>query len=69
MLSIINFNLKNKLDIDECSAGIHNCSNNCINNIGSYTCDCPIGEKLDVDGLTCIGKMIQVQNKAIINLK
>ena len=47
--------LKKKLDINECSAGIHDCSNKCINNIGGYKCDCPIGEKLNVDGLTCIG--------------
>ena len=53
-----------KLDIDECNDGVHNCTNKCINNIGSYTCDCPIGEQLDVDGLTCIGEMIKAQNKS-----
>nr|XP_036215004.1 fibrillin-1 isoform X2 [Bactrocera oleae] len=30
-------------DIDECANGIHECSHECFNNLGSYQCGCPLG--------------------------
>jgi len=43
------------LDIDECAAGIHNCTQNqqCINRPGFYDCECAIGYEL-LNG-TCEG--------------
>ena len=39
------------LDIDECTAGTHNCSTNtfCTNNVGSYNCTCNPGYYGDVE--------------------
>ena len=33
------------LDIDECSTGVHNCTQNqqCVNRPGDYECECVIG--------------------------
>uniref|UniRef100_A0A0K8V5N2 Fibrillin-2 n=1 Tax=Bactrocera latifrons TaxID=174628 RepID=A0A0K8V5N2_BACLA len=30
-------------DIDECANGMHECSHECFNNLGSYQCSCPLG--------------------------
>ncbi|XP_011207387.2 fibrillin-1 isoform X3 [Bactrocera dorsalis] len=30
-------------DIDECANGMHECSHECFNNLGSYQCGCPLG--------------------------
>ncbi|XP_028901941.2 fibrillin-1 [Zeugodacus cucurbitae] len=30
-------------DIDECANGLHECSHECFNNVGSYQCGCPVG--------------------------
>ncbi|XP_012157231.1 fibrillin-1 isoform X2 [Ceratitis capitata] len=30
-------------DIDECQTGVHECSHECFNNLGSYQCGCPVG--------------------------
>ena len=43
-------------DIDECTEGISQCNQLCINTIGSFTCDCISGFIIDVDGRTCDGK-------------
>ncbi|KAL0280085.1 UNVERIFIED_CONTAM: hypothetical protein PYX00_001479 [Menopon gallinae] len=40
-------------DVDECFENISNCSDSCINTIGSYRCDCPAGLELEADGRTC----------------
>ena len=45
-------NLK-KLDMDECTMGIHGCSDICINTIGSYLCQCHDDLTLSDDGMTC----------------
>ena len=45
-------------DIDECSEGISECSQLCINTIGSYSCSCQNGYQLDSDNHTCLGKII-----------
>ena len=43
------------LDIDECTTGTHNCTQNqrCINSPGFYVCECAIGYEL-ING-TCEG--------------
>ena len=43
-------------DVNECNDGNHNCSANatCINEMGSYTCDCKDG--FSGDGYVCIGR-------------
>lgn len=43
------------LDIDECDKNISNCTQNCVNTIGSYYCDCDNGYILGDDNRTCIG--------------
>ena len=45
-------------DIDECSSGVHNCAQNCTNTVGSYTCSCRSGYRLNNDGLRCDGQML-----------
>lgn len=48
-------------DVDECrELGADACFNGrCINNIGSYDCDCPPGSVLDHTGRVCIGKSLR----------
>ena len=45
------------LDIDECAKNNGDCSNGCINNVGSYICTCPKGFKLKLDEKTCEGNI------------
>ncbi|XP_033634858.1 uncharacterized protein LOC117296096 [Asterias rubens] len=40
-------------DRDECDEYLGWCQGTCTNNIGSYTCTCPKGTELDVDGWQC----------------
>ena len=48
----------NQLDIDECSAGLDNCSENanCTDTIGSFMCMCDVG--YSGDGIHCEGTHI-----------
>lgn len=50
-------------DIDECAEGTSGCSNFCVNDPGSFHCDCPLGFELGDDGLTCQGILIQFKAK------
>ena len=43
-------------DIDECSKGTHQCTQNCNNTIGSYICSCDDGFIIDIDRRTCDGE-------------
>ena len=40
-------------DIDECSTSGHGCEQICINDAGSYSCECGDGYSLDSNGKTC----------------
>ena len=50
----------NCADIDECTVGVSatetvDCGvGTCVNNDGSYSCDCPTGYELDANEITCI---------------
>lgn len=39
-------------DINECNRE-HNCTHYCVNTIGHYKCECPMGYDLAIDGRTC----------------
>lgn len=41
------------IDLNECSIGTHNCSQICINTMGSYRCACSRGHWLERDERTC----------------
>ena len=41
-------------DVDECSDGSHQCSQNCHNSIGSYICTCT--GNFIINGPNCIGR-------------
>ena len=43
-------------DIDECTVETDDCSQICINTVGSFDCDCNTGFVLDSDGSTCNGE-------------
>ena len=47
-------------DINECGGAEHNCSEHamCINNNGSYTCDCKEG--FTGDGFSCDGRQLEL---------
>ena len=54
VLLCININTCNCfLDINECSAGTHNCGQVCTNTAGSFTCSCNSGYTLEADGRSC----------------
>lgn len=42
-------------DIDECTEGTDRCDQNCHNNVGSYTCTCNSGYRLNANGYVCDG--------------
>ena len=45
------------IDIDECSTGVHNCTQNqqCVNSLGTFSCECNSGYEL-LNG-TCEGTL------------
>ena len=43
------------VDIDECLEDIDGCGQRCSNTVGSYTCNCNSGYRLDSDRHTCNG--------------
>ena len=43
------------VDVGECLIGIHNCSQNCLERVGGFDCDCYPGFELKCDGITCFG--------------
>lgn len=49
-------------DIDECELDMHDCqpSQECINTVGTYTCQCPDG--YNKIGIECVGKKSSIQD-------
>ena len=43
-------------DIDECTLDYHVCADNCHNSVGSYSCSCDAGYRLNSDGRNCDGE-------------
>ena len=41
------------LDIDECAEDTHSCTQICMNVVGSYSCSCEPGYRLENDAYTC----------------
>ena len=52
----MNCNYVSMLDIDECTLGIDNCNQTCLDTEGTYTCSCNSAYHLNSDGRTCDGK-------------
>ena len=46
-------------DIDECTEGTDRCEQNCHNNVGSYTCTCNTGYRLNANGYGCDGTIVK----------
>ena len=45
-------------DIDECTPNIDDCDELCVNEIGSYHCECYDGYFRDNNSASCFGKCI-----------
>ena len=55
------FNLKTdfwSIDRDECALANGGCQHTCENSVGSFSCSCNDGYKLNSDGLTCSGNTL-----------
>lgn len=53
MIIVIN---SSSVDINECTAGTHECAQLCYNSHSSYHCGCKLGYTLDNDARSCNGK-------------
>ena len=62
MIYIVNYNIIMMaclvVDIDECMSNNGGCEQICVNNIGTYSCDCHEGYDIDIDGFSCLGTFI-----------
>ena len=45
------------LDTNECATNKGGCNQTCVNEIGSFHCECDTGYTLNADGLGCTGKI------------
>ena len=64
-LTVISYNS----DINECAEGTDDCAQNCHNNVGSYTCSCNTGYRLNADGFGCDGNidfLMQIVNVILV---
>ena len=54
------------IDNDECTTSIHTCDHICVNNIGSFYCDCHPGYSLKPNLITCLGMHLHILRIIII---
>ena len=47
------------IDTDECAGGTHVCDQGCTNTVGSYTCSCGTGYRLNGNGYQCDGEHLR----------
>lgn len=47
-------------DINECLSNKGGCQHLCVNEVGSFHCECNDGFNLDSNGLTCSGQYISI---------
>ena len=43
------------LDVDECLLNMHDCDQLCVNDLGSYHCECHTGYYRDDNSSSCVG--------------
>ena len=53
-------------DIDECTLGTANCTQNCLDLPGSYSCSCDPGYTLAPDGITCVGESLGLTGSSAV---
>ncbi len=53
------------LDVDECSAGLHDCSDICSNTEGGFVCQCAAG--FIGDGFNCTGKLFATNPQMVLD--
>ena len=56
------------IDLNECSTNNGGCNQTCVNELGSYHCECIKGYTLDEDGEGCSGKNIPLSYITSITL-
>jgi len=54
-------------DVNECQLSDITCSDTCINTAKEFFCTCPVGKILDVDKMTCIGKLLLLKKSCKSN--
>ena len=52
-------------DTDECTSGVAECGQVCVNTEGSFHCSCYSGYKLTEDGINCTGVESYNINRAL----
>ena len=63
MSNIIRIIYKNcTADIDECSKDPSPCDHICVNEPGSYSCECRDNYTLDTDNVSCVGELMCIEN-------
>ena len=48
-----------QIDTDECSVDNGGCDQTCVNENGTYHCECIVGHLLEDDDHNCIGNVIE----------
>lgn len=47
-------------DVNECELKTAGCEETCENTVGGFRCSCPSGTRLSGDGVSCIGKSVDL---------
>ena len=54
LIQLIHFSKNILLDVDECQMSKAGCDYRCQNTLGGFSCVCPAGQRLHIDGKSCI---------------